>query len=435
MKRCPRCSARNSNSNSRCAKCGCKLPASSRSASAAPSARVLLPAAAIVLAVVIFLSVTTVFGLSPRNRVLSSAKLTLSALSDVAGDSDTLSTFRSVSEGLFISGNCQTTVHVRSDAFELQYEMNCAQILERMSGSLVYTDRTKGRAIPIEIYAGDKDVRLLAPSLTGEVYGFTFADLAKKKGISQKELAVYEPFSLSTSLESIAGESWDAFLKSVDAKKHRDDAALPGDPSRSCTVYKVSWDSKKAKELVSALSPDILLSLPANLFGWVTGSEPDCRCYVDADGYLIGIDWVSMGSKYTLCFLGADDLWSDLTLTVDPLIGSTSVYTGGVRAGDDSWELLLADSSGVFFGFVLDEQTGAFSLTAGGSALLRGTITATPGFAGVELVHGIGQTEELSASVSFGTPASKPEECTYSYTDLLHMNANELQRLLIEVTG
>lgn len=439
MKRCPRCSAKNANSNARCSKCGCKIPAASSTVSAVPARRKTGFAAGIlaviVLIAVIVLGASAISGHFARIKVMSSAEKTLAALSDATARSDTITAFRAVMEEISDSGNHRVEAAVGTEVYDLQYEANYSLSRERMSGNLVYTNRTKNRAIPIEIYANHKEVRLLAPSLTGEAYGFTFADLAKKKGVTVKELALYEPFSLTGALESMAGESWDAFLKSIDAEKYRDEGFLPGDPSRSCTVYKVSWDAKKAKALLSSLSPGGIFSLPIDLFGWMAGSEADCRCYVDENGYLAAVDWVAAGAKYTLCFLGTDNPWRDLALTWDPLIGNTVVYNGGIRIGEGKLEFLLEDSSSTFFGISMDEQTGDFSVTSRGAALISGSIEAQQDFAGVELILVGDQAQTFHASVGFGTRMAAPEERDFKYTDLLHMSANEIQRLIIDVTG
>ena len=434
MKKCPRCSARNTDSNTRCSKCGCRLTgAAAASVKHAASAKHTVNKKGIAaVAVVVFLAAVLFIMMAMQNRtarmVMQSAEGTLAEFSEAAAESEILSAFTAALQEVKDTDAYRFTGHVGSAEHALNCDVSCTLALERMSGNIVYTDRIQGKTIPFEVYANDKEARLLAPMLTNEAYGFTFSDLAEKKGISVEELAVYKPLSLPATLESVVGKSWDTFLDSVEAEKLGERSIQCRGETVQCTAYKVSWDPEKAKELISALTFKLVP-------GWLTGADPDFRCYLDEEGRMIGLDWVVLGTKYTLVFEGTDNIWRDITLTADALVGGKTVYTGGIGARDGEWSLRLANSSDIFLDFCVDEQTGVFSVTILNQRLISGVFTTEQKLVGVELTGYIKQLGEIQAAFSFGPLVSSPQERDFKYTDLLNLSSGELQRLLIDLTG
>ena len=434
MKKCPRCSARNADSNTRCSKCGCRLAgaaaASSKTAASVKPAvnkkGIAAVAAVVFLAAVLLIMMAMQSGID--RTVMQSAEGMLSEFSEASAESKILSAFTAALQEVKDTDAYRFMGHISSAEHELSCDVSCALALERMSGNVVYTDRIQGKTIPFEVYANDKEARLLAPMLTNEAYGFTFANLAKKKGISVEELAVYQPISLPATLESVAGKAWDAFLDSVEAEKFGERSIQCREEIIQCTVYKVSWDPEKARELISALTSRLVP-------GWVSGADPDCRCYLDEEGRMVSLDWVALGTKYTLVFEGADNIWREITLTADSLMRGKTVYTGGIGARDGEWSLRLANGSDVFLEFCVDEQTGKFAVTILNQCLISGVFVTEQKLVGVELAGHLDQLGEIQAALAFGPLVSSPQERDFKYTDLLNLSSAELQRLLIDVTG
>jgi hypothetical protein len=184
-------------------------------------------------------------------------------------------------------------------------------------------------------------VQFTIPGVVQDVYGFSVNKLGNKLGKSPvgkllpidftalSDADFFQKTNIAKSLNKLTKGKFDALKDSVKIK-YLDKRTLSfPSGSQPCKMYQVTWNEQALNDLLKSMTGNPVLS---KLAGFIKDIIPqidgDCRCYINEDGYLVGVDLVSLGSKYFFVMEGETNPWDQFSLTVTSLYGDTKVYTG-----------------------------------------------------------------------------------------------------------
>lgn len=235
---------------------------------------------------------------------------------------------------------------------------------------------------------------------------------------------------LKTQFRDMAGEEYEALRKSIQIQE-LEEKELQG---QRCQVYEISWSADAAGKLVTALGS--MGTLP-ELGELVTSLIPDlgsaCRCYVNKEGYIVGLDFTCAGAQCVFVLEGRENPWDTFTLTVKSIYGDTAVYTGGLERFGKRMRFCLENETGILLSLDYDDDTGEFVIcTRDDGRLLSGRVR-TDGQLYLSLAW---QSEELGQQqleLAVAPLTLQPAPLSEHYIDLLDMNIADMTRFLLDL--
>ena len=164
---------------------------------------------------------------------------------------------------------------------------------------------------------------------------------------------LFAPSDLETTL---CHGTWEALCRSVEIRE-LGRQKLNG---QRCQVYKLSWSADALAELVTELgSLGEFPGLQELIASLIPDLGPECKCYVNKDGYILGVEFTAGGSPCRFTLEGRENPWDAFTLTV----GDTTVYTGGLERSGSALEFRLENESGILLFLSYDDADGSFALS------------------------------------------------------------------------
>jgi hypothetical protein len=449
MKVCPLCKHVNNDSDTLCAECNYPLPSSKSSKNTGkktgstsgntsgkkPIAAIL--AAVVAVGVLVTAVTSAVSAFSAKGKMAhafeSSADALLQEVSKQSGISGVLDYFSGISELEYHS----IELYAGVEEHVVSLDVDCARVQKLMTGTLSYENSTGDIDLDANFYMDKKDVRFVVPGVVSDVYGFSIKDFNKKYENSSMRKILGLPSAQNLDLAALTSldvkgmlkqpkKLWDKFYKTLKAEKMGERPLVLGGTTQTVMSYDVSWDAKAMRELVKSLFGGV----PSGLTSWLTKLDPDCRCFVNDDGMLVGIDFVAVGNKCTLLLEGTDNLWDDIRLEIQSLTAAKMVFTGGVVHSGNSLRIALSDDAGNTYALNYNSDGGRFSLDTPMGTLAEGIFYATSD----TLTIGYENLEEnMRFTATIRTSDERPDTLKGNYVDLLDMNLKEWQRFLIEV--
>lgn len=315
-------------------------------------------------------------------------------------------------------------------------DMDYSRDKKLMSGVLRWNN-----SLDIAFSADETEMRLSAPALADDVYGFRFDDFnSRNQELSEwleklpvnitlpdTDLDFFSPVKLDKLLKDRAAESWTAFKESLTIEKFTSRDVQLGEHSEYCTIYQVSWDPAAADALVKDLSGP-LTAIPVGILTLLPDLEPDCRLFVNKDKRVIGGDCSVLGKKYTVLMSGEDHFWDEISLEILSAGEPARYLTGGIEVSERSIGLQVCDDTGAFLTADYDNGTGAFRICTPEATLFEGALAMTGKSVNLELGSQAAPVLRLEVS-----PLTKrPVVDTGKYVDIPGMSLNELNRLWME---
>lgn len=449
MKVCPLCSHQNDDSAALCAECQYPLPSSKSSNNKKKNgtkntggkpAFIPLIAGALVAAAVVSVASLGFSVFSPKGKLTDATKAIGSAFMDNWGEQSGLTqaidSLDILDDGKYHSIELMASV----GGHTVEVDVDCARNKGLMTGALSYANAAEGYHLDTNFYVDKKDVRFVLPGVVSDVYGFSIKDFNKRyeKSAMRKVLGLPSAdkidFSALTSLDidklmKQPKKLWDRFYKTLKVENFGERPMTINGVSQVVQAYDVSWDARAMEKLVKSISGKI----PSVVSSWLPGLEPDCRCFVNKDGVLVGVDFVTMGKKCTLLLEGASNPWDSIRLEVLTLAGSKSVFTGDVTYANNNLSICLSDEIGNEYGLNYNGDTGKFQLNTPDGILAQGVFFASDSSLMLGYTSSSLEQEAATFLVAISKNDEKPETLKTKYVDLLDMNLKEWQRFLIEV--
>lgn len=304
----------------------------------------------------------------------------------------------------------------------------------------------------LEFSAKKKVIQVRFPGAY-EVYGFNVDDINKitetfNKLLNMPFVGEVMPISLPTDLEldlfaesdlegmleGVAGEEYQAFLDSVEIETWNDETITLRGRSAACSVYKVSWKSEAATELLGALgSGGFLPNVGGLVNSLLPELDPYVYCYIHEDA-LVGARFTAAGAKCFFLLEGGDNLWDEFSLTAQTVSGETKVYRGAMVRSGEAFELYLQDDAGQRVITVeYDDASGKFAVsTASGGTLVTGQVTGKAGEAGIRLNWTLPEAGQQELSWTITRLRSQPQQLGEKYSDLVDMAWSVLESIVID---
>lgn len=338
---------------------------------------------------------------------------------------------------LLNDGDFRMTLDIGNTGSALSLDMDYSRDKKLMSGVLNWNN-----GLNVAFSADKTEMRLSAPDLVDDVYGFRFGDFNNdNKKLSSllaqlpiditlpdTDLNFFSPVELDKLLKDRAGESWTAFKASIQIEKFATRDVQLGERSEYCTIYQVSWDPKAADTLAKDLS-GALTAIPVGILTLLPDLEPDCRLFVDEGDRVIGGDCSVLGRKYTVLMSGEEYFWDEISVEILTATEPARYLTGGVQANKQGIGLRVGDDTGDFLEGDYDNATGMFRISAPDATLVEGTLTASGDAVKLELGPQASPVFRLELSPLSGRPVVD----TCKYVDIPTMGINELNRIWMEL--
>lgn len=319
---------------------------------------------------------------------------------------------------------------------------------EALSGSLGYADESYD--VQFDFASDDKEFTVSADRLTADIYGFKLKEFAKMysktplaailpitNGNDEPNLDFFAKLDFAESMEEKYGDAWKNFKKSLDYEELNERRMEIGGQSVEVQAYEITWDTSAATKLVSAIlgKDESFLDGLTNIFAQM---EPDCRFYVDDNGYVVAVDFVAAGNKCVLTFEGTENIWDVCTLTSQSISGGEGaisgflVIEGRTVSAEIQWDGVME------YALDYNDTTGAFALEAdvGGTEwYLDGTLTSTDGGAQLRCGGYLPTYGRVDVRLNMDELQQKPELMSDKYVDLMDMDLSNWQRLLIDINN
>lgn len=438
MKFCDACGAANEEYASVCYACGAALPGSEpvgkkKGSFSIPKPVLIIGAAVLAVALIVGCIFLVLSG--NETDIASAYDRTRAAFEGDSAGQTQLEKFLDQANGYLKVGDY--TIYLSySGSTQLELQTDYARGDKQLQGTIT----TMG--LQLAYSADNKVMQFSVPGQFDNVYGFKLSQAEKLtenpvlgyalQGANlDLDFDFFATTDLETYFEGIAGEEYEAFLDSVEIKE-LDEQALGGE---KCKVYEITWSSEASNKLISAVGSLGTLPQIGSLVNALTPElEPECRCYVNSDGYLVGLDFVSAGAQCLLVLEGEDNPWDAFSLTVNSVYGETLYYTGALERNGDAMRVYLSGESGTLVSLDYDNASGAFALyTEDHGQLLKGQVTAGGSEAKLTLEWDAGEAGVQQVTLVLSELENKPRQLSENYIDLLDMSISDLTRLMLDL--
>lgn len=444
MKRCSNCGAKNLNDANYCISCDCELPDDETGGNRHPLNGKIkwLVLGAALLCLIVF-AYNRLF--TPEKQVKDAVTSSSDAVAEEILTLDSISGFLETMEQISEDGKYTMSLGMVSTDQDVSWSMDYDRKEKNIAGQIDYRAPAGAGSVDLRFYVDNQDVRISAPQIVDDIYGFDLDVFSKKydKSILRSilglpsakklKLDLYKPFKWDKVLKLNAGDSWTDFTSTIDVELFSQREIMLGGEGVACTVYKVTWSAAAADKLLRTISGGGILTLPIDLITLLPNMEPDCRLYVDGEGKWVGGDMILGDSKYILLLEGKQNVWDNVTLEIQPMVGENRKYAGGLTVKNDKLSLTLRDANEVFLNVSYDDVTGAFSARTKAGTLLAGSVTSKNGRNHLTIDGTLAGVEKLTFDLKVGTLTGEVETLSGKYVDLMNMSLKEWERIIIEV--
>lgn len=456
MKYCPGCGMENDDMAVSCSMCGTMLPSSGMTGSkvgkrggsgGGNGKKLLLIGGCAVLAVgLVAALIVLVSGIFPGNALENASQKTLESFSEQIGKQNGVAAYTDAVQDHLDDGEYTMNLTYGSNGFTIGLDCDYSRKSKLMSGSIDYHDEAQLLDLSFD-YSLKKDTFQFAyPAVMEDVYGFSLKKIGKKLDnsaiLSMLQVELPEigdlDFFKKTDMQDFLNQQSEGGLEKLKESveiTYLDERTLElSGRTEKCKMYQVTWSATAMDSLLKSLGGDGPMSeLAGFVKEYLPEIEPDCRCYVNSDGYLVAIDMVSMGNKYVFLLQGTQNPWDKFTLEVTSLYGESKVYNGGLYSGDSGIQLYLRNEDEIFLGIEYDDN-GDFSVyTEKHGTMLQGNIDVTATGAALDLTLNSEQIGPQHLQYSLSELEQTPQQLSKYYVDLLDMNLSDWQRLLLDL--
>ena len=392
-------------------------------------------AVGLVVAAVFLLS-----GLFGGTPLASAAENSIAALVNQLGQDNNLITYMQTNNTLSGKSDHHILLGITTPDIYLGLDTNYAGSKKLMDGTIQFQYLHDDTDISVDFHANNKEVRLYAPDLVSDVYGFTYKDFEKNYDKSQirkllglptaknLKLKPFQGFDLVKYLEEQGGDSWDAFVDTLTIEEFDTRQIQFTSRTEECTIYRIKWDAKKAEKLIRTLSGKTLGAMPDFLLSLASDLTPDVRCYVNADDVLVGVDFTFLNSIYTFLLEGQPNPWDLVTLKVATAGAETRNYSGGVYTEGTKTRIEVKSSDHTVYAIYHDSSDGTYSMVSPLGEFSNGIYRADN--SGFYLESNF---QNFSYIFSVTDLYSMPSKTSEKYVELTDMSFSEASRLVTEV--
>lgn len=447
MKYCPNCGCENEDFSSLCTNCGSALgtaEAPGRKKRNRGSGKILKILAAVAAAGALGGGIFAGVKLLGGNTLSRAYQRTTSAIVEEANEQKGISAVTGLLEKYEDQGKYTLEIGYQNSTLEADLSCDYSRSAKLMDGELRFAD---GQSEIVLDYSVKKDVvQFTVPGVVQDVYGFSVNKLGDKLDKSPvtkllpidfsalSDLNFFQKTNAAKSLNKLTKGKLDILKDSVKIQYLDKRPLSLGGESQTCKMYQVTWNEQAVNDLLQSFSKNpVLGKLAGFLKDIVPKIDGDCRCYINKDGYLVGIDLVSLGSKYFFVMEGDENPWDKFSLTITSLSGEIREYTGGLFHTDAGMQLYLKNQEELFFG--LDYATdGKFSVyTDKYGTIAYGTMLSSGDQLDLELNLNSEMMGSQKLTCSVSALEEKPEKLAKYYVDLLDMDLADWQRLLLDL--
>lgn len=387
----------------------------------------------------VYFVVTSLFG---TNVLGAAAENSIASLVNQLGSNGSLFSHMENMNPFDAKSNRHVLLGVKTPDVYLSLDTDYAGSKKLMSGTIEFQHLQENLDLSLDFNANSKEVRLYAPDLVTDVYGFKYTDLEKKYDRSwiRKTLGLpsaddlnldpFRKFDLEKYLKEQGGSSWDAFEKSLDIEKYDTRSITLGTRTEECTIYRVQWDAKKAERLLKTLTGKTMVFLPNFIPELATKIAPDVRLYVDSNDNLVGVDFSFLNGIYTFLLEGVSNPWEQVSLKIVTAGGQTTLYTGGVISDASGVRIELKSQNQTVYAIYYNTSNDTFSVVSPKGEVCSGIFRSDD--SGFYLESNV---YNFSYIFSVTTLDQLPEKADEKYVDLVDPSLNESARLITELTN
>lgn len=433
---CPNCGAVNEDGRMICSDCGTLLESNSgsygkkRTGLRIPKQVLLIIAGVLAVSLLVTGVVALVSGLG--NNLEKAFQRTMGEFSGVEENQTQFEQFLSMSAEQLKDGKYSMYTAFSGGMLQVEVNADYDQGKKMIRGDLNICGKE------LEYSVKKKVVQIRFPG-EYEVYGINVDDINKltKKINGFLDLPLvseYVPIDLPTDLNidffdnpdlkeimnGIAGDQFKAFKKSVKTERWNDETVTINGESVECKVYKISWKSEAANNLLVALGSGGMLPDVGELVNTILPEmDPYIYCYINK-GYLTAVRFTVAGNKCFLLLEGEENLWDNFTLTAENISGEVRIFQGRTVRDGASMDMYLADGDNRLFSLTYNDDTGDFNLgTVEVPMLLQGQVQADKREVSIRLDWTVPELGEQSLTWRIGKLEHPPEQLGEHYTDLM----------------
>lgn len=283
-----------------------------------------------------------------------------------------------------------------------------------------------------EVYGfNTDDLKKLADKIGGFLDMPFLSEVIPADGLALLDLDIFGKTDAQELIDTIAGEQYDAFKKSVEIERWNDETVTVGGKPMECKVYKISWKSEAANNLLGALGSGGMLPNVGELINsFLPEMDPYIYCYINDEGYMTGARFTVAGSKCFLLLQGEENLWDDFTLTAENMAGEVQTFQGYTVRNGASMDMYLTDGTTRLFSLIYDDETGDFRIgTVNAPELLYGQVQADSKEVSIRLYWTIPDVGDQELVWRIGELERKPEQLGERYTDLMGLGWAAIENL------
>lgn len=456
MKVCKYCGTLNEDSDGLCKSCGGLLPSKKTKPVSVKNALASNPTVrkvvlAVLAGVVAVGAGVTVLAGGASRRVENALAQNREAIVEAASALPELAGARDHFTALNDGGRFTVKMDITADTMSVDGSMDYDRKEKALAGTVAYANVEKELDVKFDFASDNREFVLAADRYTDDLYGFKlkeFAAFYSKTPLAllfpldktQKEpnIEFFRKVDFAENMEKKYGDAWKNFRKSLDYEELNErDMEIAGEmiPVRA---YEITWDSKAATRLVSAILGQEKEGLLDDLIGLFKFMEPDCRFYVNEEGYIVAVDFVVSGNKCTIKFEGEDNVWERCNLSSLSIAGGEGAISGYLIIEDGVVDGKFELNQSMCYELHYTDSTGAFSMSAvteKTSWHLDGAITSHNGGSQLRMGGYLPNHGRVDVTVELNPLENEPELIDDKYVDLMDMKASNWQRLLIDINN
>ena len=442
MKFCTNCGAANEDSQIICTECGMLLPETAPGGRKKGIPKLALGIGAGVLALGLAIGgIAWGVSLLGGNDEEDAYDKTMGQFAEMGEDKTRLQQFLDQTGSLLTGGEYTLGATWENENASVQWDMDYSRDAKQLNGGIYYSNTAKGSELELNYSASDEEVQLALPQKTANIYGFNIPEFEKKYRnslvLSLLPISLPEELDLDffvqpkgdNLLENLAGGGYDMLLSAIEVEELGERNLTVAGETQTCQAYRVTWSGED-----DSGSFDFLPSVTDLLDAILPDVEPDCLFYINAEGCLIGADFVSKGSQYLFVLEGKENLWDKFSLTKNSLHDDPVVYSGAMVEDGEKLRLYLEGEAGEVWSFDYDDSTGAFTMnTAQTGQILHGEVLMSQEETALRMDWALANSGEQELVLTVTDLQQQPEPLTKGYTDLLDMSLTDWQRLMLEL--
>lgn len=455
MKVCKYCGTLNDDDQGLCKSCGGLLPTKKKRAVSLKEAIASKPAVrkialAVLAGVVAVGAGVTVFAGGASRRVEHALEQNRDAIVEAASALPELAGARDNFGALNDGGRFTVKMDITADIMSVEGSMDYDRKEKALAGTIAYANVEKELDVKFDFASDNREFVLAADRYTDDLYGFKlkeFAAFYSKTPIAllfpldktQKEpnIEFFRKVDFAQSMDEKYGDAWKNFRKSLDYEELNERDMEIGGEMIPVRAYEVTWDSTAASKLISAMlgQKEGLLDDLIRLFKFM---EPDCRFYVNEEGYIVAVDFVVSGNKCTIKFEGERNVWERCTLSSLSIAGGEGAISGYLIIEDGEVDARFELNQSMCYELHYTDSTGEFSMSAvteKTSWNLDGAITSRNGGSQLRMGGYLPNHGRVDVTVELNPLENEPELIDDKYVDLMDMKASNWQRLLIDINN